>query len=622
MKYILFVLLAVFLISCTSKGGHEASSFEYLSQDVFKIRDLDIAFETATDVNQWEIILSVVESDAKNRPEVKEWLKERLEEKIKRPRGLDAHLLFQLLSKLNSFGLFGLGKDLAYYTLNLREGAIQDKERAEAILLLSNYFLGMDQIDSTIKYHALLSEYVDKEVTDLLKITYYINNAEIEESKGNFFKAVVNNQKAIALTDKSNAKNLSTLYHNQALIYLNMEFVEKSYEYINLSVEQVGIENYPINMLQSLAVIQSKFGQFEEAERSFKKIIDTAIKDNLPGLLARAYANYGNLKRKEGKFREAIEYIEKSDSLCLELDLSFGSLVNKINLSEVHYDSKNFKLAKEGLLGIQEAIEEIKSLRLLKEYYHLFYKVCDGLGESEKANQYYRLYNEKRNAYFGDSPKSVIGEWELSNERAEKQKVEADLELQLERNNRNTYFFLFFLALFLLVGALFYFYHSRKDSKEKERLLLEKQKLAFELELKSKEQLSDTLRDISVAHAKKHIVQELESLVQNLPKALQAPFLKLMEKSRHTTVESLLEEFNARFSGIYEKFFADLNEIAPDLTPNEINICAMIRLNLTTKDIAALTNKSLGTIENNRISIRKKLGLKGNANLQEFILKL
>ncbi len=48
----------------------------------------------------------------------------------------------------------------------------------------------------------------------------------------------------------------------------------------------------------------------------------------------------------------------------------------------------------------------------------------------------------------------------------------------------------------------------------------------------------------------------------------------------------------------------------------------MPKLNLNTKDIALLTNRSVGTIDNARSWIRKKMGLDNEANLTTFLLSL
>jgi DNA-binding CsgD family transcriptional regulator len=83
-----------------------------------------------------------------------------------------------------------------------------------------------------------------------------------------------------------------------------------------------------------------------------------------------------------------------------------------------------------------------------------------------------------------------------------------------------------------------------------------------------------------------------------------------------------LDEFETRFTGVYEEYYEKLIKLAPELTPNELRICALMRLNISTKEIALLTNRTIGTVDNTRSSIRKKLNMNEEINLQEFLLNI
>lgn len=62
--------------------------------------------------------------------------------------------------------------------------------------------------------------------------------------------------------------------------------------------------------------------------------------------------------------------------------------------------------------------------------------------------------------------------------------------------------------------------------------------------------------------------------------------------------------------------------MAPDLSQSELNVCALISLNLTSKEIALLINRTVGTVENIRISIRKKLNFNSELNLHQSLISL
>jgi DNA-binding CsgD family transcriptional regulator len=60
----------------------------------------------------------------------------------------------------------------------------------------------------------------------------------------------------------------------------------------------------------------------------------------------------------------------------------------------------------------------------------------------------------------------------------------------------------------------------------------------------------------------------------------------------------------------------------PQLTNNDLRLCACLRLNMETKDIASLMNLSVRAVENNRYRLRKKLDLKPTQNLNEYFLNI
>ena len=71
-----------------------------------------------------------------------------------------------------------------------------------------------------------------------------------------------------------------------------------------------------------------------------------------------------------------------------------------------------------------------------------------------------------------------------------------------------------------------------------------------------------------------------------------------------------------------ELFYASLRERYPRLTQNEIRLSALIRLDLSSKEIASILNISSKSVEMNRYRLRKKMQLSGSINLSEFIRRI
>jgi DNA-binding CsgD family transcriptional regulator len=83
-----------------------------------------------------------------------------------------------------------------------------------------------------------------------------------------------------------------------------------------------------------------------------------------------------------------------------------------------------------------------------------------------------------------------------------------------------------------------------------------------------------------------------------------------------------LSEFELLFRQLHPEFYEKLLNRCPQLSKSELHISAMIRLNLSTKDMASLVNLSISTIETNRYHIRKKLSLDQGENLTTCLMQV
>ncbi|OHX67624.1 triple tyrosine motif-containing protein [Flammeovirga pacifica] len=80
--------------------------------------------------------------------------------------------------------------------------------------------------------------------------------------------------------------------------------------------------------------------------------------------------------------------------------------------------------------------------------------------------------------------------------------------------------------------------------------------------------------------------------------------------------------FKDHFNLIHSDFFEYFKEHYPELTTQELKICAYIKMNMSTKDIANALNLSVRGIETSRYRIRKKLNLEKGENLLDFIAQV
>ena len=70
---------------------------------------------------------------------------------------------------------------------------------------------------------------------------------------------------------------------------------------------------------------------------------------------------------------------------------------------------------------------------------------------------------------------------------------------------------------------------------------------------------------------------------------------------------------------VHPRFFEKLQSNFPDLTPNELKLCAYTRINLSNKEIARLLDVNSSSVEMARYRMKKKVGLEGQTTITDFI---
>ena len=117
---------------------------------------------------------------------------------------------------------------------------------------------------------------------------------------------------------------------------------------------------------------------------------------------------------------------------------------------------------------------------------------------------------------------------------------------------------------------------------------------------------------------------EMEQLKDPNGKRLPTEQLKHIQKviDEGMTDERDWNLFETSFNGAHEDFFKKLKGNHPDLVPNDLKMCAYLRMNMSSKEIASLLNITLRGVEIRRYRLRKKLDLPHDKNLTEFLIEL
>ena len=180
-------------------------------------------------------------------------------------------------------------------------------------------------------------------------------------------------------------------------------------------------------------------------------------------------------------------------------------------------------------------------------------------------------------------------------------------------------------------GLRYYLKYQRKQEQavleaervtEQQRLQqLKNEILETELQNKNNELTLQTTALVKRNQVMQSLLEELDNQKQTLgeryPNKLYNRMKSLIEENISNQADWIL--FESYFNSAHQNFMDRLRAQYPDLTTGDFRICCLLRMNLSTKEIASLLNVSVRSVELRRYRLRKRLALSGEANLVEFL---
>jgi tetratricopeptide (TPR) repeat protein/DNA-binding CsgD family transcriptional regulator len=194
------------------------------------------------------------------------------------------------------------------------------------------------------------------------------------------------------------------------------------------------------------------------------------------------------------------------------------------------------------------------------------------------------------------------------------------------------------LVLILILVAVLFRINARAHQRhkkllEQEKTILEqeekiKQKemqlLQENVESKNRELASKAIEMLRINETIGEVISKLESMnkIHAGDPAISSHTREIARELENQTNTNTWKEFDKIFKNIHTEFYNNLLNACPTLTASEIKIAALLKLNLSTKEIAAITYKSEEGIKSTRYRLRKKLDLTGDDKLVSFLMKL
>lgn len=353
----------------------------------------------------------------------------------------------------------------------------------------------------------------------------------------------------------------------------------------------------------------------DKAIEHFNKSLELSITAGRKGFEAICYHNLGLANRKKGNLDIAEDFLNKS--------ISLGKTTANNNVSSYNELGSLFLEQNQTLKAIDNhtraihLADSIQSLAELKDGYEGRSLAYEKSGEFQKALEDKKQFIILNDSIFNTVKSQQIEELRTIYETEKKEQQIALLEQEAKVNSLQKMLLGGGLGLSVLILG-FGFYGVRQKLK---RNKVEKEKVEAELAFKRKELTTHALH-----LAKKNEV--LEGLKQKAEK------LKDLEESKNgyqqliRTINFDLqddnnwENFSRYFEEVHKNFNSNVKSRYPLVTSNELRLLALLKMNLSSKEIASILNISSEGIKKARYRLRKKLDITTEDSLQDIVLSL
>jgi len=467
-----------------------------------------------------------------------------------------------------------------------------------------------------------------------LRQKFLLNLGMVQQTRGDYTAALKTFTEGVKEAEKSgDEETLATALEDMAVTLKYTGEIREAISYINRSLEirkkRKQTREYAKG-LQNLGVYYRNLENNDSALVAYRKAytIFSDLKDSLN--LVRVRYNIGIILKNQGKYAEAEAEMIHILQFCREKNIIDGQTFTYSALASVYEQTGRLKQA---LLTIDSAIR-LSQEKHLTDNMTLFltrrHEILAKLGNYSEA---YAVALET--GALSDSLLSIDKQREIASlktrfetERKESENILLKKDLEVQRSK------LWILRLGLILGSLLFmivlaiFYLRQKHLKKQkmmENRLHEQQigQLEVQSKLKEQELVFQTLVRVDLTHLNRSVREKLSPFKLRLSrKKDQEEFEHILGEITRDASKDPMSEFDLLFRQLHGSFYEKLLRRCPEISKTELQVCALIRLNLSTKDIARLVNITVSTIETTRYHIRKKLELEPGDNLTSFLITL
>lgn len=487
--------------------------------------------------------------------------------------------------------------------LNKHDKSLFSEERKQCLYSASRNAMDLGMFDESAAYAFELLQYVDGKDQNYIARSYsilsfiFVNLKKMTEAEEYNDKAM----HIIKSVDTLNPLTFYSVYNNLAGIFFTKQQPDSAVKYLKEAKKHTkDIEDpkaYNI-IYHNFAMIYEGIGEYTVAKDYYFKALEIVDYDDHLHITALTYHNLARLYNKMNQKDKSLEYYNKALHVATTIGATKIRGDALVAMSKLYYDKQDYKTSRD-LLEIGQ-------------------KALDSVFNSQNVDRISILTNN----------------YETKNEEIEKELMQQKMAFSDLKKNILTTVLLIVLVVVVIISIKLTKQSIKNKALNKTISSLEQKNQQYEehtkykfesiIDIKNKELTTTTISLLTANEILFEVRDEVEKLKTCHKSTEKSAIFKSIDNLfKSYNPEHGNEEFRLYFEQVQQSFFTKLNEMHPNLSYEDQRICALLIVNLSAKEIANMTNKSIRTIETNIYHLRKTMDIpakvKTVAYLRQFV---
>lgn len=532
-----------------------------------------------------------------------------------------------------SYAFEGTSDSAIYYYKKCMPFFDTPKEQGWSYYNIATIFEGQALWDSTEYYLNIAEKLFIQDTSATVQIgSIYSLKGNIAATKGDHSIATQHYMKALKYMEKAGDQiRYADMLRKLGETYGFLNQYDKAIEVQRQSIALYDANNDPYYGSLALGDIGNShhaLNNIDSAKYYFNKAIDQSRAVNHDWVtgtslhrLASIHAGEGNMKLARQQYQEAVDIHEKANdtySIVFVSERHAKAEYDAKNYSEVlDLTKKNIPLAENAdLFGLKSKLLKWQSL------------AQESLGQYQGA-----LLAFKEHQFIQDSLTSKDRSENLQEllVQYETEKKEKELIIaQAENDRKSARNKILSIGLIGIITSAFIFINSLRIKRRNDRIIFSQEKeleiekrkfIEQELEFKKKE---ITAKALQLARKNEFLLSlegelmELKSTVDTKAKMSSERIRRMIQHDSNENED--WDQFAKEFSSIHQEFIDKLAAKHGSFTTNDLRLVSLMKMNLSSKDIASTLRISPDGIKKARYRLRKKMGIESQVDLQDYLL--